>query len=104
MQTTCYWSRDPNPGPRTSGGPWPVRNRATQQEGSSRRANEASSATPHHSHYRLNHHPSPTPIRGKTLFHETGPWDRCTGAPKRKQLILFLEIWEYSKEVLMMYL
>ena len=40
------------------------------------RVSEASSAVPlapHSSHYRLNH-PPPAPIRGKIVFHETGPW------------------------------
>ena len=46
----------PTPGPRTGSGLWPVRNRAAQQEVSSRQASEASSvfiATPHCSHYCL---------------------------------------------------
>ena len=34
---------------------------------------------PHRSHYRLNH-PSPTPICGKIIFHETCPWcQKCWG-------------------------
>ena len=33
---------------------------------------EASSATPHRLHYRLNNPPSP--VCGKTVFHETSPW------------------------------
>ena len=45
----------PTPGPLTSSGPWPVRNRAAQQEVSGVRASEASSAAPHHSHYRLSY-------------------------------------------------
>ena len=28
---------------------------------------------PHHSHYGLNHLPH-SPVRGKIVFHETGPW------------------------------
>ena len=46
----------PTPGPRTSTGPWPVRNRGTQQEVSSRQATEASSVFTtalHCSHYHL---------------------------------------------------
>ena len=49
--------------------PW-----AAQQEVSGGRVSEASSAAPHHSHYRL-HHPPPTPVCGKIVFHETG--SRC---------------------------
>ena len=52
----------------------PVKNRAAQQEVSGRGASEASSAAPHRSHYRLDHHPNPAPVRGKIVFHETGPW------------------------------
>ena len=46
----------PTPGPQTSTGLWPVRNRAAQQEMSGRRVSEASSvftAPPHCSHYCL---------------------------------------------------
>ena len=65
----------PTPGLRTSTSPWPVRNRAARQEVSGGRASEASCAAPHRSHYRLNHCPRPRPpVRGKTVFHETGPW------------------------------
>ena len=42
--------------PTPSTGPWPVRNRAAQQEVSGGQASEASSvftASPHHSHHRL---------------------------------------------------
>ena len=39
----------PTPGPQTGTRPWPVRNRATQQEVSSGRASKASSAAPHSS-------------------------------------------------------
>ena len=51
----------PTPGPWTGTCPWAVRNRATQQELSGRRASEASSAAPHRSHYHLNHSPCPLP-------------------------------------------
>ena len=43
-------------------GPQPpghIRNQAIQQEVSSGWVSEASSATPHHSHYHLNHPPTP---------------------------------------------
>ena len=40
----------PTPGPRTTTSPRPVRSRAAQQEVSSGRASEASSAAPHRSH------------------------------------------------------
>ena len=46
----------PTPRPRTSTGPWPVRNWAAHQEVSGGRASEASSvftATPHRLHYHL---------------------------------------------------
>ena len=46
----------PTPRPPTGTGPWPVRNRAAQQEVSGRLASKASSvftATPHRSHCRL---------------------------------------------------
>ena len=69
----------PTPSPWTGTGWQPVRKRATQQEVSGRRASEGSSAaapllpiTPHLLHYHLNH--PPTPVRGKIVFHETGPW------------------------------
>ena len=48
--------------------------RATQQEVSSGRVSEASSAAPHRSHYSLNHIPLPPNPHGKIVFHETGPW------------------------------
>ena len=41
----------PTPGPRTSSGPWPVRNRAAQQEVSSGQVSEVSSAAPYRSLY-----------------------------------------------------
>ena len=58
----------------------PVRNRGAQQEVSGGQAREASSAVPHPLYIaritdwtiRLPHHP--TPVRGKIVFHETGPW------------------------------
>ena len=46
----------PTSGPQTGTGPWPVRNRASQQEVSSGQASKASSvftAPPHRSHYCL---------------------------------------------------
>ena len=46
----------PTPGPWTGTRPWPVRNRATQQEEGGRQASKASSvftATPYRSHYCL---------------------------------------------------
>ena len=64
----------PTPGPWTGTGPRPVRNRATQQEVSGRRASEASSDAPHHSHYHLSHLSPPRTVPGKIVFHETGPW------------------------------
>ena len=63
----------PTPGPRTSSGPQPIRNGAAQQEVSGGRASEASRAAPHHSCYHLTL-PLPPTVRGKTVFHETGPW------------------------------
>ena len=51
----------PTPEMQTSTGPWPVRNWVAQQEVSSGRASEASSAAPHCWHYHLNHPPPPTP-------------------------------------------
>ena len=67
------------PGPQTctSTSLWPVRNQATQQEVSSRRASKLHlplPITPHHSHYQLNLPPSP--IHGKIVFYETSPWCR----------------------------
>ena len=38
---------------------WPVGNWASQQQVSSGQASEASTATPHRSHYHLNHPPLP---------------------------------------------
>ena len=81
----------PTPGPLPvhgllGTGPWPVRNRAAQQEVSSRQASEASSAAlpitritawtiARITTWTI---PSPSipppPIHGKTDFHETGPW------------------------------
>ena len=59
----------------SQGSPTLVRNRATQQEVSGSRASEASSAAPHCSPLlTLPPEPSPPPHRGKTVFHETGPW------------------------------
>ena len=54
-------SRAGVPNPRGRNGPRPVRNQAqaTQQYVSSGRASEASSVTPHRSHYCLNHRPPP---------------------------------------------
>ena len=49
----------PAPGPWTGTGPRPVRNRATQQEVSSRWCQN---------------HPSPPAVHGKTVFHKNGPW------------------------------
>ena len=49
----------PTPGPWADNGPRPVRNWTTQQEVSSGQVSEASSAAPHRSRYRLNHHPYP---------------------------------------------
>ena len=48
------WQWSSTPGPQTGSSPRPVRNQATQQEVSSRWASEASSSTPHRSHYCLN--------------------------------------------------
>ena len=70
------------PSPGT--GPRPVRNRAAQQEvsGGQAKLHLLLSITPHHSRYRLNKpYPStthPTPVRGKIVFHETGPWCQKT--------------------------
>ena len=47
--------------PTPSIGPQAVRNRAAQQEVSGGPASEASSVSPHRSHYHLNHTPSPHP-------------------------------------------
>ena len=47
----------PIPRPQTSTVLKSVRNRTTQQEVSGRQVNKASSATPHSSHYHLNHIP-----------------------------------------------
>ena len=70
----------PTPGPWTSTSWWPVRNEATQQEVKGGRASEASSAAPHHLHYHLNPPTHPPPVRGKIVFHETGPWcQKCWG-------------------------
>ena len=63
----------PIPWARTGTDPQPVRNRAAQQEVTGGQLSKASSATPHHLHCCLNH-PSRTPIRGKTVFHETDSW------------------------------
>ena len=69
----------PTPGPWTGMGPWPVWNRAAQQEVSGRQASEVSSAVPHRITawtipFPCPRHPSPTPVHGKIVFHETGPW------------------------------
>ena len=53
--------------------------RAVGQEVSGRLASKASPAAPHRSHYCLNYPHSPAPIRGKTVFHETGPWCQKVG-------------------------
>ena len=63
----------PTPRPRTSTGPQSFRYWAAQQEVSGGRASEALHAAPHYSHYHLNHPPRP-PVRGKIVFHKTGPW------------------------------
>ena len=48
-----------------------------------------SSAAPQHSHYCLNHPPSPTPIAtpapvsGKIVFHKTGPWCQKGWGPQQ---------------------
>ena len=68
--------RSPTPGPRTSTGLWPVRNRAAQQEVSGGRASEASSAAPHRSHHRLNHSPAPP---------APSPWKNCL--PRNQSLV-----------------
>ena len=49
-------------GPQTGIGPWPVRNQDAQQEVRGERVSKASSATPHHSHYHLNHPPPPPSV------------------------------------------
>ena len=54
----------PTPRLQTGTGPQPVRNRAAQQEVSSGRVSEASSAAPHHSHYCLNQLSSRKPVPG----------------------------------------
>ena len=55
----------PTPGPWTSTGPRPVRNRGAQQEVSGRLAIKALSAAPHRSHHPLNHP------------HPPQPWKNC---------------------------
>ena len=64
----CFIAGVPNP-------------RAARQEVSGGRASEASSTTPHHSpSLPLPPEPSPTipptppTVRGRTVFHEPGPW------------------------------
>ena len=57
----CLEQGSPTPGPWTSICLQPIRNQATQQEVSGRRASRASSAALHRSHYRLNHPPQPHP-------------------------------------------
>ena len=66
-------SRARVPNPWTSTSPRPVRKRAAQQEVSSGWMNEASSAIPHCSHYRLNHPPNPC------------PWKNCL--PQNRSLV-----------------
>ena len=72
------WQGSPTPRLQTSISPRPVRNRATQQEVSSRPVSEASSAAPHLSPSLAlppdHPPPPPTPIHGKIVFHKTGPW------------------------------
>ena len=63
----------PTPGPRTGTNPWPVRNRAAQQEVRGRQSFISRSPL-------LALLPEPSPpnsparIHGKIVFHETGPW------------------------------
>ena len=52
---------------------------AAQQEVSGGRASKAPSAAPHRSHYPLNL-PAPA-VRGKIVFHETGPWGQKGWGP-----------------------
>ena len=61
-----------NSGPQPPGpGPWPVRNRAAQQEVSGRQVSEASCAAPHRSpSLPLLPEPSPQPLH-------PGPWKNC---------------------------
>ena len=76
--------RQGSPTPRlwTGTGLQPVRNQAAQQEVSGGQVSKASYAAPHCSHYHLNHHshyhlnqpPTPNPVHGKIVFHETSPW------------------------------
>ena len=47
-------------------------------------ASKASSVTPHHSHYCLNH--TPNPVRGKIVFRETGPWCQKGWGPLVKSI------------------
>ena len=67
----------PTPGTRTATGPRPVRNWVAQQEVAAVTRGKLHlplSIAPHGSHYRLNLPPAPGPMRGETVFHETGPW------------------------------
>ena len=50
-----------------------LRNWVAQQKVSGGQASEASSASPHRLHYRLNP-PPPDPVCGQIVFHETGSW------------------------------
>ena len=68
---------------RYRSGPQPVRNGAAQQEVSSGGAREASSDTPHHSHYLLNNPPAPFPSAEKLSSTKSVPGaknvgDRCS--------------------------
>ena len=62
------------PNPWAASGPQPVRNQAAQQEVGSGRANQASSAAPHCSHYCLNHPSNPS-----------GLWKNCL--PRSRSLV-----------------
>ena len=80
LQIFAVKQGSPNPGPQTATGPWPVRNQATQQEVSGRQVSKASSAAPHCSpSLTLPPEPSPTPVRGKIVFHKIGPWCQKVG-------------------------
>jgi len=68
----------PTPGPRTAACPWSVRNWATQQEMREQKPSP------------------PSPVLGKTVFHDTSPWcQKSLGtAPYRLQNMLFSKVWE----------
>ena len=98
----CLQQGSPTPRLQTRTGLWPVRNQAAQQEVSGGQVSEAASAAPRHSHYHLNSHPPPTPVCGKIVFHETGPWYQKGWGPlvyKKLILLFFLTFYfilEYS--------